>query len=248
MTTTRKISFLQKGSVCLVALAVLMNAVAAPAQTSSPDVGLVTKLSGEATYYNKDEQKQPSQVQAFMKLRQGDNLKLFGPGSLQLLYFTSGRQETWKGPATLIVGVLESAVAGDKKTLPQPEVLVLSTKVTKRMEGAPLPLPRSTTYYSGVIQTRGIKSPGPKKPMSLASLSAEDLSKIKEAEKVYQDFKKRAEADDLTPELYFLGVLADYKQYPEMEKLINAMQIKRPGDTALNDLKSWVRSQSALQN
>jgi len=248
MTTTSQIGFFQKMSVSLVALAFFLSVAATSAETSSPDVGLVTKLSGEATYWNKDEQKPPTQVQAFMKLRLGDHLKLAGSASLQLLYFANGRQETWKGPATLIVGDLESSIAGGKEPCLQPEVLILPTKVTKYMGVAPLPLPRTSTWYSGVTHVRGVKSSGPEKALAPAPLSAEDRSKIKEAEKIYQDLRKKTEAGDLTPELYFLGVLADYNQYSEMEKLINVMQIKRPGDPALKDLKAWVRSQSASPN
>ena len=80
MTTTIKMSFFPKGSVWLVAPALLLSAAAAPAQTSSPNIGLVTKLSGEATYWNKDDHKQPTQAQAFMKVRQGDHLKLARAG------------------------------------------------------------------------------------------------------------------------------------------------------------------------
>lgn len=245
MTIKSRIGFCQKVSVSLMTLAFFLAVVATPAATTSPDVGLVTKLSGEATYWNKDEQIPPTQVQSFMKLRLGDHLKLTGSASLQLLYFANGRQETWKGPATLIVGDLESSIANGKKESLQPEVLILPTKVTKYMGMAPLPLPRSSLFYSGVTQTRGVKIPGPKKTAAPPPLSAEDQSKIKEAEKISQDLRKGSEADDLTPELYFLGVLADYKQYPEMEKLIDIMQMKRPGDPALKDLKAWVRSQSA---
>lgn len=89
-----RIGFFQKVSVCLMTLAFFPAVAVTPAAATSPDVGLVTKLSGEATYWNKDEQRRPTQARAFMKLRQGDHFKLAGPGSLQLLYFTSGRQET----------------------------------------------------------------------------------------------------------------------------------------------------------
>jgi hypothetical protein len=58
-------------------------------------VGLITGLSGAATYQNKAENHKPAKVQAFMKVRQGDYLKLPESASLTLLYFASGRQETW---------------------------------------------------------------------------------------------------------------------------------------------------------
>lgn len=121
---------------------------------------------------------------------------------------------------------------------------MLSTKVTKRIEGLPLSLPPSSICYSGGIQTRGVRALAPGKTLAPPPLSAEDRIKIQEAKKIYQDLRKKSPPDDPTPELYFLGVLAEYKQYPEMEKIINTMQIKRPGDATLKDLKAWVRSQS----
>ena len=79
-------------------------------------------------------------------------------------------------------------------------------------------------------------------------LSSEAQRKIKEAEKVYRDLKQAAAADDVTPELYFFSVLAEYKQYPEMAKMVDAMLQKRPGDAALKDLKAWVRSEAAASH
>jgi len=247
MRITSTIGLLLKKANCFVVLAFLLCVANALAQTAPGDVGLITKLSGEATYWNNNEQKQPIQVQAFMKLRQRDHLKLAESGTLQLIYFVNGRQETWQGPATIIVGGEESTAIGKHKPLPQPEVLVFPTKVTKHIEGAPLPLPRSAAYCSGIIHTRGAKPQGQKKTTARKILSDQDQRNIQEVEKIYQDMKKKAGVDDLTPELYFLGVLAEYKQYSEMEKLIDTMQTKRPGEATLKDLKSWVRSQSAAR-
>jgi len=213
------------------------------AQTSFSDVGLITKLSGEATYWNKGENKEPAKVQAFMKVRRGDHLKLPGAASLTLLYFASGRQETWKGPATLMAGDTESAAVGDQKTPPQPEVKILPAKATRQMMGLPLPLSSSSIGKSGVIQTMGSKCETAAK--TAVPLSENTPRELREAEKVYRDLKKSAAADDITPELYFFSVLAEHKQFPEMAKMVDAMLQKRPGDAALKDLKAWVRSQAA---
>ena len=219
--------------------------VAASAQAFAPDEGLITKLSGAVTYWNKAEQKEAAPAQAFMKVRQGDHLKLAATGSLTLLYFGSGRQETWKGPVTFIVGAAEGAAIGHQKPLPQPEVQNLPPKVTKRIAGAPLPLPGSSMARSGVIQTMAPTCPAPTRAKPPVPLSKEEQQKIKEAEITYQDLRKRAGAEDVTPELYFLGILADYRQYPKMEELVDAMLAKRPGDPTLKHLKSWIRSQAA---
>jgi hypothetical protein len=225
--------------------ATFLVAAAASPQASAPDVGLITKLSGAVTYWNKAEQKEPVPAKAFMKVRQGDHFKLAPAGSLTLLYFASGRQEIWKGPATFSAGATESATVGDRKPLPQPEVQILPTKVTKPIAGAPLPLPGSSMGRSGVIQTMAPMCPAPAKAKTTVPLSKEAQEIIKEAEKLYQDMRKRAGAEDVTPELYFMGILADYQQYTKMEKLVDAMLAKRPGDPTLENLKGWVRSQAA---
>ena len=230
------------GFFCLAVFTSFLAATVA-AQTSLPDVGLITKLTGEATYWNKGDNQEPAKVRAFMKVRQGDHLKLPAAASLTLLYFASGRQETWKGPATLMAGDQESKVVGGKQPAPQPEVKIFPAKASKQMVGAPLPLPPASMSKSGVIQTMGPKREPAAK--TAAPLSSEAQRKIKEAEKVYRDLKKAAAADDVTPELYFFSVLAEYKQFPEMAEVVDTMLQKRPGDAALKDLKAWVRSQAA---
>jgi hypothetical protein len=228
--------------ICLGVAAAFLVFAAASAQAPAPDVGLITQLSGPVTYWNKQEQKEPVPARAFMKVRQGDNFKLNEAASMTLLYFASGRQETWRGPVSLIAGDRESATAGDQKPSPQPEVQILPAKVSKRIAGAPL-APASFLARSGVIQTMAPTCPPPAKPP--VTLSKEAQQQIQEAEKTYQNLRRRARAEDVTPELYFFGVLAEYKQFAEMAKVVDAMLQKRPGDAALNDLKACVRSQAA---
>ena len=230
------------GFFCLAGFVALLTATVA-AQTSLPDVGLITKLTGAATYGNKGDGQEPAKVQAFMKVRQGDHLKLPAAASLTLLYFASGRQETWKGPVTLMAGDRESKVLGGKQPAPQPEVKIIPAKASRQMVGAPLPLSPASMGKSGVIQTMG---PGREPAARTAPpLSENAQRKIREAETVYRDLKQAAAADDVTPELYFFSVLAEYNQYPEMAKVVDTMLQKRPGDAALKDLKAWVRSQAA---
>ena len=66
------------GIICLGVAAAFLAVAAASAQSPAPDVGLITQLSGPVTYWNKEEQKEPLPAQAFMKVRQGDHLKLPG--------------------------------------------------------------------------------------------------------------------------------------------------------------------------
>jgi hypothetical protein len=229
------------GFICLAVFFAFLTATAA-AQTSSPDVGLITKLSGAATYWNKAENHKPAKVQAFMKVRQGDYLKLPAAASLTLLYFASGRQETWKGPATLRAGATKSTAVGSQKTAPRPEVKVFPAHATRQMAGTPLKLCPASLSTSGVIQTMGARCEPAAKPA--APLSANAQKQIKAAQQVYRDLQKVAAADDITPELYFLGVLAKYQQYPEMIKVADAMLQKRPNDVSVIDLQTRVLRQA----
>ncbi len=230
--------------ICLVVGALLLAAV--KAQTAPVDVGLVTKLSGEATYWNRGEQKEPARAQAFMKVRQGDHFKLPAESLVQLVYFDNGRQETWKGPVTFIAGPGESRAEGEKSPQSQPEVKILPTKVTKRMSAPGMPLPRSGLRYSGVIQTMApeCKTSTPA-ATCVKPLNAQGRKELKEAQKVYQNLRQKTDEGDLTPEFYLLSVLADYGQYPQMLALIDTMLTQKPGDPVLKDLKTWVRSQPA---
>lgn len=210
----------------------------------APDVGMITQLSGEVLYSSEEDAKAPAPAQTFMKIRQGDQLKLSGKALVQLLYLANGRQETWKGPVTFIVGSSESLTPGDGKLVVQPEVKILPAKITKRMGTALLPLPGSNIRYSGAIQTMSARPPEPG-TSKVQRLSEEKTDQdLEEAAETYRHLRKNSPKDDATPELYYLSVLADHGKYPEMEKVLDGLLAKKPGDATLKDLKAWVRSQS----
>jgi hypothetical protein len=181
-----------------------------------------------------------------MKVRQGDQFKLPSGSLVQLVYFDNGRQETWTGPATFVAGPGESSSPEGEKAAAPPEIKVLPTKVSKKMAGQNLPLPRSSLRYSGVIQTMApeCKTAAPT-PICVKPLDVKGQQELKEARKVYQNLRRHAAAGDLTPEFYLLSVLADYGQYPQMLQLIDTMLAQKPGDPVLKDLKNWARSQAA---
>lgn len=223
-------------AVCLALLA-----AAVEAQSSSPDVGLVTGLSGEATYWTSGDQTKPNRVQVFMKVRRGDRIKLPAGALLQILYLTPGRQETWKGPVTLTAGEGESQVAPGLKAAP-PEVKLLPTRVSRKIGGSEMPLPPSSLRHSGVIPTMaGQPDDSPKTPGPAGAAARED---VREAQQTYAKLRQQTPAGDLTPELYYLSVLAENGKYPEMEKFIDTLQEKEPGNAALKELRAWARTQS----
>jgi hypothetical protein len=82
-------------------------------------------------------------------------------------------------------------------------------------------------------------------PQKAITLSEEEKAEIKMAKEIYQSLRKQTKAEDITPELNLLGVLADYEQYEEMERVIkDALEIQ-PDNRVLKELKDWVRTQRA---
>jgi len=223
---------------------VLLPGAAVKAQSSSPDVGLVTGLSGEATYWNAGDQTKPSRVLVFMKVRRGDHFELAAGSRLQILYLAAGRQETWKGPVTLTAGEGEGLAAPGTPSAP-PEVKLLPTRVTRKIGASEMPLPRSSIRHSGVIPTMGAKAITPDRAPKTPSLCGEAAQEeIREARRTYARLREQAPAGDLTPELYFLSVLAENGKYPEMGKFIDTLLRQNPGNATLKELQAWARNQS----
>ena len=213
---------------------------AAAALAAAADVGLVTGLTGEVSYWNEVEKGQPTRAEAFMKVRQGDRFKLSGNTVLKVLYFNTGRQETWKGPRLLTAGAGASQAEGGG----EPTVEMLSAKIAHQIGTAPLPLPRSSLQYAGVIRTMGGERQPPSGGPAPRSASPEEAKReIAEAHKVYQEWRQRAEVADFAPEIYLLGILAENGQYREMDRLLTKMLGQKPADPVLKGLQTWVRTQ-----
>lgn len=211
---------------------------AAQAQPLPADVGLVTQLSGDVTYWNEAYQKTPEKAVALMKIRKGDHFELPEGARLQVVYFSSNRQESWAGPARLTIGDAKSTNEGER----QPEVIILPPGASQGVQRIPTLLRRAGLSRTGGLQVRGVTTP---QAQTSAGLSPHEEAEIQNARKNYQDFRKQAKPDDLTPELYLLGVLADYEQFEEMEKVLKDAQARQPGNQALVELERWVSSQRA---
>lgn len=240
---------------CLIMAAIFAVLAFSSLLAATPDVGLVTGLSGEVTYWNPAENQPPAKAQAFLKVRRGDHFKVREGAVAQLTYFAGGRQETWKGPVTVQVGDAESRPADKQEPRFPPEVKVLSAKVAKKMVGAPLVVARGETQTSGVSQVRReTRSSGviqtmapqrePQAPAPSPALSPQAQEEMAEAERVYQDLKKQVKAGDLTPEIYLFSVYANHGQHQRIEQIIDGLLAKQPGDPTLLDLKLRARVQA----
>jgi hypothetical protein len=208
-------------------------------QTLPPDVGIVTQLSGDVTYRNEEYQKTPEKAQAFMKIVQGDYFQLEVKAIVQLVYFRSGRKETWKGPSAFIAGEVQSQVKSEKGIQAQPEVKILPSGVSEGVRRVPVLLRRAGLSRSGIMQIRGLGESLQKSKVP----SEEERAEIATAKENYRNLRNQAKDDDLTPELYLLGILANYDQFEEMEKVIKDALKKQPDDEVLKKLEEWVKTQ-----
>jgi hypothetical protein len=209
------------------------------AQTVPPDVGIITQLSGEVTYRNEEVQKIPEKAQVFMKIFQGDYFQVEEKAMIQLVYFLNGRKETWKGPAAFIVGEAQSRAKSEKGMQAQPEVKMLPSGVLDGVRRVPVLLRRAGLSRSGIMQVRG---PGESSPKSKVS-SEEERAEIALAKENYRTLRNQSKEEDITPEVYLLGILANYDQFEEMEKVIKDTLKKLPNNEVLKKLEEWVRTQ-----
>jgi len=227
------------GLICLVAIVILLTKVPIGAQILPPDVGLVIQLSGNATYWNEGYQKTPEKAQAFMQVRRGDHFRVAAGAMVQLVYFQNGRKETWKGPAAFVAGDAQSRAEGEKGLQAQPEVMILTAGASQGMRRIPVLLRRAGLSRSGGMQIRGVDGG----PLKATALSEEERTEIARTKEAYQNLRKQTRADDITPELNLLGILADYDQFEEMEKVIQDALKIQPGNEVLKELAEWVRTQ-----
>jgi hypothetical protein len=218
---------------------VMMSSASMGAQTIPPDVGIITQLSGEVTYWNEEYQKTPEKAQAFMKIFQGDYFQGEAKAIIQLVYFLNGRRETWKGPATFIVGETQSRAKSEKGIQAQPEVKMLPSGVLDGVRRVPVLLRRAGLSRSGIMQIRG---PGESLPKSKVP-SEEERAEIAMAKENYRNLRNQTKEEDITPELYLLGILAKYDQFEELDKVIKDTLKKLPNNEVLKKLEEWVQTQ-----
>lgn len=221
MNTLIRMALFFKQSIFLVTFSLLLTQTSL-AQISPPDVGLVTKVFGEATYWNKNDQKEPAQVQGLMKVRQGDYFKLSPGAVMQLLYCSSGQQETWRGPVIFSASEGESIIA-QKQPAPQPEIKILPAGPIKRIIETPIPLPRSHMRYAGAIPSMGDDKCAIRESAPASVSSGKEVQmRNKETEKVYHLLRKQTGPDDLTPELYLLSVMFQCGHYQDITAVRHA--------------------------
>ena len=193
--------------------AVLLALVSMP--VLAVEVGLVTAVSGNVKW--QEQKSAASELKPFVKVRDGDQLTMDGAARLQLVYFESGRQETWQGSGVLEVGTSSSKTV---KGSQQPEVKVLPAILVKQLTKTPA---SDGNVKTGMIRLRSMAPP------------------IESVERDYAEMRKQADSTDRNPELFLLASYFERGEYAKLEALLGKMNEEKPGDPdilALNGLYS----------
>ena len=193
--------------------AVLLALVSMP--VLAVEVGLVTAVSGNVKW--QEQKSAASELKPLVKVRDGDQLTMDGAARLQLVYFESGRQETWQGSGVLEVGTSSSKTV---KGSQQPEVKVLPAILVKQLSKTPA---SDGNVKTGMIRLRSMAPP------------------IESVERDYAEMRKQADSTDRNPELFLLASYFERGEYAKLEALLGKMNEEKPGDPdilALNGLYS----------
>ena len=171
---------------------------------------IITALQGVVTF--EQDSPVPRPAAAFARLRPGDRLQLAADGAVQVVYFQTARQESWRGPARLEIGEGESKPAAGSSATPQ--VRQLPAMLVRQLVKTP------TADASGRVGAVRLRSIVP--PDAAAKL-----------EENYEGLRKQTDAGDRTPELYLLAGLYELKDYDRIEALIARWMQASPNDAEL---------------
>jgi hypothetical protein len=213
-------------------LSVLLGGMVSAGEPPLVEAGLLTRLVGDVTW-KADGTAKESPAKAFMKVRVGDVLRVPEAGIARVIFFENGRQETWSGPCHLRIGRSSAKSVGDLSDS-KPVVGEVPRKVAQGATRIPDLLAGGSGSRLGGALLRGTSA----KPT--APLTEEQEAEIEQAREVCDEMRKAAPADDLTPELYLLGVLAEHARYREMQEVIDAARKRFPDSPELKKLAEWV--------
>ena len=215
------------GTIARALFALLLSLAGGGTHAQDADVGLVQQVAGEVSYRGASG---GGKVQAFMKMRQGDRYDLAAGATLRVVYFSNGRQETWRGPASFrCQGESSDALKGAAA-----QVATLPVAVPKKLQKIPDLIQMA---QMGGVQVRGVKTapkPGPEQKEELAA-----------ARVTYAELRRQLPQDDITPELYLFTVLQDHLLYEEMQTVVDDMLRRQPGNAEAQQLAEWVRARLA---
>lgn len=171
---------------------------------ASGDVALVTGLQGKVT---RSVTAGPGTIEAFVKLKQGDVLRLEKGSSIKLVYFEGGRQEIWSGEGRLDIAGTESKGSG----LSAPEVKMLPSVLVKQIAKTPS---LDSQGRAGVMRLRAVSGPG-----ALSSLEAE-----------YDRMRVELGRNDLNADIFLLAGLLELREFDRVEVILEGIPTRYPNN------------------
>jgi len=179
------------------------------------DVGLINHMAGDVSYMSAGAK---AAAKPYMKVREGDRFTLPAGAQLRVVYFKGGRQESFSGPASFTAGSEQSTVQNGA----QPQVTTLPSGVSQKIAQTPELIQIAKLGRSGGVAVRGLGNP--------PRLTPQQQAEVRQARQTYDQLRKSAAADDITPELYLYSVLQDHLLYDDMKQVVSEMQKRKPTD------------------
>jgi hypothetical protein len=139
----------------------------------------------------------------FLKINDGDKLTLASGARVQMVYLASGRQEIWKGTGEIVIGKQDGRSPSLKAEASQLPPLIL-----KQLAKTPAVGRQGKT---GMVMVRGLEA----------------LEALDRLEKDYAEFRARAAADDVTPEVFLLSGLVEFEDYERARKVLADLKEKQ---------------------
>ena len=195
------------------------------------DVAVASLVRGEVMVEGPGEP--PAKLAAYSKLFAGDVVQVPAGGQVRAVYLSSGRQETWRGPARFRAALPMSEVLAG-----MPEVVQVPSAVPQKLARIPelVQIARASNSRAGAVTLR-----------SAASSSAAEAQReqaLADARKTYAAMQADTAKDDITPELYLYATYQDYAMYPAMRSLTEVMLTKQPDNPQAKALAAWLEARS----
>jgi len=212
-------------SILMSVILVLMVTFTSP--TYAKEAGLITSVSGEV-FLGKDKN---GKAVSFMKAKIGDVFYLGEKSGLQIVYFKNGRKEKWEGAVEITISEEGAVASASAKT---PSVSESGSAALEGLRAIPNFIQEINTERTGAARVRALKE---KTYRKYNELSEEEKGKVQEAKTIYNNMLKSSEPDDITPELFSIGVLSQFKLYRETMGLVKVALEKQPDNEGLKLVK-----------
>lgn len=190
------------------------------------DVGIVNRIAGDVTYTTASDNT-PRKIQPYARIRHGDKLAVASGGEVQIRYFSTNRQEAWKGGASFVA----TSAGGELLKGSKPEVTEIPAIVSQKL--ARVPELMNTSRIGGVV----VRS------LSAQKDRAQRYREVADAMSAYEVLRAKSAEDDVTPELFLMTALIDNEMYADLKSVIQEMQKRQPNNPEFRQLASWALEQ-----